>query len=67
MEEALLTYNPTVMVAGLSFGLGFLAGMCLMAWLMARCQGKKKPRGKVPAPTHVLTPEKKTSKKHKKD
>jgi hypothetical protein len=30
-------------------------------------QTKRKPRGNVPAPTHVLTPEKKTSKKHKKD
>lgn len=59
MEEALLTYNPTVMITGLSFGLGFLVGMCLMAWLMARCQGKKKHRGEVPAPTHVLTPKKK--------
>jgi len=40
----------------------------------ARCLGltalyeqKRKPLGNVPAPTHVLTPEKKTSKKHKKD
>ena len=32
----------------------------------AMYQGKMKPRGEVPAPTHVLTPEKKTSKKHKK-
>ena len=39
----------------------------------ARCLGltalyeqKRKPLGNVPAPTHVLTPEKKTSKKHKK-
>ena len=39
----------------------------------ARCLGltalyeqtKRKPLGNVPAPTHVLTPEKKTSKKHK--
>lgn len=30
-------------------------------------QTKRKPLGNVPAPTHVLTPEKKTSKKHKKD
>ena len=28
-------------------------------------QTKRKPLGNVPAPTHVLTPEKKTSKKHK--
>ena len=40
----------------------------------ARCLGltalyeqKRKPLGNVPAPTHVLTPGKKTSKKHKKD
>ena len=33
----------------------------------AMYQGKMKPLGNVPAPTHVLTPEKKTSKKHKKD
>lgn len=39
----------------------------------ARCLGltaiyekRRKPLGNVPAPTHVLTPEKKTSKKHKK-
>ena len=35
--------------------------------LTAMYQSKLKPRGEVPAPTHVLTPEKKTSKKHKKD
>jgi hypothetical protein len=34
--------------------------------LTAMYQSKLKPRGEVPAPTHVLTPEKKTSKKHKK-
>ena len=40
----------------------------------ARCLGltalyeqKRKTLGNVPAPTHVLTPEKKTSKKHKKN
>ena len=40
----------------------------------ARCLGltalyeqKRKPLGNVPAPTHVLTPEKKTVKKHKKE
>ena len=40
----------------------------------ARCLGltalyeqKRKALGNVPAPTHVLTPEKKTSKKHKKE
>lgn len=35
--------------------------------LTALYEQKRKPRGEVPAPTHVLTPEKKTSKKHKKD
>ena len=35
--------------------------------LTAMYQSKLKHRGEVPAPTHVLTPEKKTSKKHKKD
>jgi hypothetical protein len=35
--------------------------------LTAMYQSKLKPRGEVPAPTHVLTPEKKTSKKQKKD
>jgi hypothetical protein len=35
--------------------------------LTALYEQRRKPRGEVPAPTHVLTPEKKTSKKHKKD
>ena len=35
--------------------------------LTALYEQKREPLGNVPAPTHVLTPEKKTSKKHKKD
>jgi hypothetical protein len=35
--------------------------------LTALYEQKRKPLGNVPSPTHVLTPEKKTSKKHKKD
>lgn len=34
--------------------------------LTALYEQKREPLGNVPAPTHVLTPEKKTSKKHKK-
>ena len=39
------------------------AARCLE--LTALYEQKRKPLGNVPAPTHVLTPEKKTSKKHK--